>query len=213
MSKKKNKYYVVWHGVNPGIYADWKTCEAQIKGFPQARYKSFDTKEQAEQAYRLGYAHYQSEKKEVDQSALYRNLLDAGSIIVDSICVDGAWNTATGDAEYRGVWTKNKEEIFRVGPFNDGTNNVTEYLAIVHALAFCKQHNLDLPIYSDSVNAINWVKARKHRSKLVRNNRNQKWFELLDRADNWLRNNRYENKILKWETKAWGENPADFGRK
>ena len=38
-------------------------------------------------------------------------------------------------------------------------------------------------------------------------------FELIDRAENWLKTNHYSNKILKWDTPLWGEIPADFGRK
>ncbi|MBL8103913.1 MAG: hypothetical protein JNM02_15390, partial [Anaerolineales bacterium] len=43
--------------------------------------------------------------------------------------------------------------------------------------------------------------------------RNEELFELIDRAEEWLKNNIYANKLLKWETQIWGENPADFGRK
>jgi ribonuclease HI len=86
-------------------------------------------------------------------------------------------------------------------------------LAIVHALAFLQKHNSSLPIYSDSRNAINWVKNKKHRSNLIPTTKNRKVFDLLERAERWLANNTYTNRILKWETRAWGENPADFGRK
>jgi ribonuclease HI len=43
--------------------------------------------------------------------------------------------------------------------------------------------------------------------------RNQKLKEMIQRAERWLHNNEIANPILKWETKAWGEIPADFGRK
>jgi ribonuclease HI len=76
-----------------------------------------------------------------------------------------------------------------------------------------KKNNIPIPVYSDSRNAINWVKNKKHKSLLVRAQKNEELFELLDKAELWLQTNTYPNKILKWETKAWGENPADFGRK
>ena len=50
----KSKFYVVWHGVEPGIYTDWDTCKQQINGFDGAIYKSFSTREEAEEAYRKG---------------------------------------------------------------------------------------------------------------------------------------------------------------
>ena len=47
----KKKFYVVWHGVSPGIYTSWTDCKLQINGFEGAIYKSFDTQEEAERAY------------------------------------------------------------------------------------------------------------------------------------------------------------------
>ena len=76
-----------------------------------------------------------------------------------------------------------------------------------------KKHNITLPIYSDSRNAIGWVRDKQARTNHDRNDKNTKLFELIDRAIKWLKENEYENEVLKWETKAWGENPADFGRK
>jgi ribonuclease HI len=42
---------------------------------------------------------------------------------------------------------------------------------------------------------------------------NQQLFELIERAEQWLKSNTFLTKIVKWETKVWGEIPADFGRK
>ena len=100
-----------------------------------------------------------------------------------------------------------------MGPLQDGTINIVEFLAIVHALALCKKNNSLLPIYSDSKIAIGWLKNKRCGTLHDKSDKNIKLFELLDRAHKWLEENEYENKILKWETKAWGENPADFGRK
>ena len=115
--------------------------------------------------------------------------------------------------EYRGVDTKTQKEIFKQGPFEEGTNNLGEFLAIVHGLAFLKQKNSSRIIYTDSKTAISWVKKKTYNTKLERNDKNKPLFELVDRAVNWLKNNSYSTIIVKWETKAWGEIPADFGRK
>jgi ribonuclease HI len=88
-----------------------------------------------------------------------------------------------------------------------------EFLAIVHALAHCKKHNITLPIYSDSRTAIAWVRNRLAKTTLERTAKNARVFELIQRAEDWLCTNTYVNHILKWETELWGENPADFGRK
>jgi ribonuclease HI len=208
----KKKVYVVWKGRKTGIFDTWDECKEQIHEFPQAEYKSFKTRQLAEQALNgdsgdfLGKDFFESDLTEEQKKLI-------GEPILDSISVDGAWNTATGVAEYQGVYTKTKDVIFRQGPFEDGTNNIVEFLAIVHALAHCKKNNLTLPIYSDSRNAIGWVRDKSARTNHKKNEKNEKLFELIDRAIKWLKENEYSNEILKWETRAWGENPADFDRK
>ena len=117
-----------------------------------------------------------------------------------------------GAMEYRGVHVASRQEIFHFGPMY-GTNNIGEFLAIVHGLALLKQKGFDMPIYSDSVNAINWIKQKKCKTKLPRDAKTEELFHLIERAEKWLRENTYTTRILKWETKQWGEIPADFGRK
>ncbi|MBS1647206.1 MAG: ribonuclease H family protein [Bacteroidetes bacterium] len=200
----KKKYYVVWAGRETGIFDTWDSCQKQITNFAGALYKSFKTKEEAQQAFNEGYSKMPQKNK---------TSLLVGAPISQSISVDGAWNTATGVAEYQGVETQTKKILFKAGPFDDGTNNVVEFLALIHALAYCKQHNLNIPIYSDSRTAISWLRQKKAKTSLKKTTKNQKIFELLHRAEKWLHENTYENKVLKWETECWGENPADFGRK
>jgi ribonuclease HI len=103
--------------------------------------------------------------------------------------------------------------LFKQGPFEEGTNNIGEFLAIVHGLAFLKQKNSNRIIYTDSKTAIGWVKKKSCNTKLKRNEKNEQLFKLVQRAEEWLKINSYDTTIVKWETKAWGEIPADFGRK
>jgi ribonuclease HI len=207
----KQKYYVVWQGRSNGIYETWDDCRKQIDGFAGAIYKSFVSKNKAIEAYN-GNSNLYIGNKQLDFH-IYDDLGDIGLPIRESISVDGAWNTANGLIEYQGVHTTTKEILFKQGPFHDGTNNIAEFLAIVHALAYCKSNNFSVPIYSDSRNAIGWIKIKKAKTKLTPSSNNSIIFDLLHRAEAWLHQNEYENKILKWETKFWGENPADFGRK
>ncbi|MBS1655099.1 MAG: ribonuclease H family protein [Bacteroidetes bacterium] len=208
----KQKFYVVWKGRETGIFETWDDCKKQIHEFPQAEYKSFKTRKLAEEAFHSGSKDFIG--KDFFETTLTEDQLKLlGDPILESIAVDGAWNTNTGIVEYQGVYTKTKEVIFKMGPFEDGTNNIVEFLGIVHALAHCKKDNIKLPIYSDSRNAISWVREKEARTNHERTEQNKKLFELIDRAVKWLKENEYENEILKWETQAWGENPADFGRK
>lgn len=208
---KKKKYYVVWEGRETGIFNTWEECQQMIKNYSGARYKSFDNLEAAEEAYRADSRDFIGKNKKSPSRAI-----DNGSrrdIIWESLAVDAACSGNPGVMEYRGVDTKTGYEYFRQGPFPQGTNNVGEFLALVHGLALLKQKQNTMPIYSDSKTAISWVKSKTFRSKLQRTKVNARIFELVDRALIWLKNNDYENEILKWETKDWGEIPADFGRK
>lgn len=209
MSKQKNKYYVVWRGRLTGIFDSWEECRKQTEGFEGAQYKGYPTLELAEAAHKLNY--WQAVKQGVgikDQGAGCRE-----QIVVPSLSVDAACSGNPGVMEYRGVDTSTGREIFRMGPFEHATNNVGEFLALVHGLALLKQHNKTMPIYSDSVNAIAWVKAKKCRTKLARTEKNIEVFNLIARAESWLENNHFTTKIIKWDTINWGEIPADFGRK
>lgn len=209
---KKAKFYVVWQGRETGVFTDWKECEAQIKGFQDAHYKSFDTLQEAEAAIQRNYWEFvtKKEKSEVVSKNIPAMI---GNPIKESIAVDAAWNTASGDMEYQGVYLQTGERIFLQGPFKDATNNIGEFLAIVHGLAYLQKHESKLPIYSDSRTAISWIKKKHANTKLALTPRNKPVFELLQRAERWLADNKFSNKILKWETQYWGENPADFGRK
>lgn len=133
-------------------------------------------------------------------------------VIDNSLAVDAACSGNPGPMEYRGVHIASRQEIFHFGPMK-GTNNIGEFLAIVHGLALLKNKGFDMPIYSDSANAISWVRQKKCKTKLPRTPETEELFLLIERAEKWLQGNTYTTRILKWETKEWGEIPADFGRK
>ncbi|MFZ1705186.1 MAG: ribonuclease H family protein [Saprospiraceae bacterium] len=204
---KKPKFYVVWNGHKPGIYNNWEECQKQVFGFLNASYKSYENLALANEAFQKGKD--TQRKLKVTAKNLVKPVIQN-----DSISVDAACSGNPGIMEYRGVETVTGKEIFRQGPFKEGTNNVGEFLAIVHALALLKKINKpDTIIYTDSITAMAWVRDKKPKSKLIPTDKNEALFELMDRAISWLQSNSYKNKIIKWETKKWGEIPADFGRK
>ena len=106
------------------------------------------------------------------------------------------------------------EEIFHMGPLAGGTNNIGEYIALIHAASLlARRGDLTTPIYTDSRTALSWVRRGKSNTTVKPTAENAKVIELLRRADAWLAANRIHNPILKWDTEKWGEIPADFGRK
>lgn len=209
MAKKKQKYYVVWEGNQTGIFDSWKVCQKHIKGYGGAKYKSFESKKAAEDAFAGSYFDaITPSKKKVTKA----NPAD-GIPVWTSIAVDAACSGNPGLMEYQGVETNTGKVLFKIGPLQDGTNNVGEFLALVHGLAYLQQKGSPLPIYSDSKIAMGWVNKKKCNTKLEKTKRNAKLFELIKRGEKWLKTNTYNNDILKWKTKSWGEIPADFGRK
>lgn len=212
MSKTK-KYYTVWKGHKTGVFESWEACKAQIHGYEGAQYKSFLTLEAAKSAFRGNYKDYVSKTEAFTSTLSQFQLEKIGTPSYDSIAVDAASSGNPGVMEYQGVDTKTKKLLFKQGPFEEATNNIGEFLAIVHALALLKKTNSDKLIYTDSKTAMSWVKKKQCKTKLQRNAKNKPVFDLVDRALTWLNNNTYSTPVVKWETKAWGEIPADFGRK
>jgi ribonuclease HI len=200
----KQKFYVVWKGNNPGIYQSWEKCQNEIKNINGALFKSFTNLEEAKKAYDQGYEEYK-------QGLDYKNVLNGPEL--NSISVDAASSGNPGIMEYQGVDTNTKEILFKMGPFNNATNNIGEFLALVHGIAILEKKSDKKIIYSDSITAMSWVRKKHCQTKLKRNKENEEVFVLVERAITWLKENNYSIVIKKWDTKNWGEIPADFGRK
>ena len=200
----KQKFYVVWKGNNPGIYQSWEKCQNEIKNINGALFKSFTNLEEAKKAYDQGYEEYK-------QGLDYKNVLNGPEL--NSISVDAASSGNPGIMEYQGVDTNTKEILFKMGPFNNATNNIGEFLALVHGIAILEKKSDKKIIYTDSITAMSWVRKKHCQTKLKRNEENEEVFVLVERAITWLKENNYSIIIKKWDTKNWGEIPADFGRK
>lgn len=207
-----SKYYVVWVGRATGIFESWEECKDAVENYKGAKYKAFGTLQAATQAFRDDPDDHII-LRQIGKFAQQEKPQPATHIIRESLAVDAACSGNPGDMEYRGVYIATGQEVFRIGPMKQGTNNIGEFLAIVHGLALLKQKNNPMPIYSDSRNAIAWVRQKKCKTQLERTAANEPIFQLIARAEAWLQNNSYTTRIIKWETSEWGEIPADFGRK
>ena len=220
------KYYVVWRGYAPGVYDSWEEAEIQVSGYPDASYRSYKSQEDAVNAWREGFdkegllqevaremARLNKEGTVIEFDEKKHIVQTPPPYIIHSIAVDAACSGNPGPMEYRGVYVKTGEQLFKVGPMQQGTNNIGEFLAIVHALALQEKQGTSLPLYSDSVNAQKWVRQGFCKTTLEENEVNAPIFDLIRRAEAWLRTHTFRVPIYKWETKEWGEIPADFGRK
>ena len=223
---KKQKYYVVWQGKQPGIYTDWDKCKEQVVGVQGAQYKSFDTMAEAEAAIKLPYSsvvRVESGERRVESGKPSALVIDENGMtavkpgtdnppVLDALAVDAACSGNPGVMEYQGIYIPTRTRVFHYRA-EKGTNNIGEFLAIVHGLSYLKKHRLNQIIYSDSVNAISWVRQKQCKSKLPEDASTAELWDYIHRAENWLRTNSYTTEIRKWDTDNWGEIPADFGRK
>ena len=216
------KYYVVWTGMHPGVYDDLNDAMEQVDDYPGASFKSYASAQEASDAFRKGTA--RSDRNDVGGlllNAQRHNIPEAGKpdymqfpeIDLNGWAVDAACAGNPGRMEYRGVELMTGREIFRIGPFEKSTNNIGEFLAIVHALALMANLGERHTIYSDSVTGMSWVRNRKVKTQLKRDASTEKSFQMMERALSWLNTHSYDVKIRKWDTDRWGEVPADFGRK
>ncbi|MBP1157585.1 MULTISPECIES: ribonuclease H family protein [unclassified Paenibacillus] len=216
----KSKYYVVWEGRQPGIYKTWAECQAQTNGYPQAKFKSYESEAEATRSFAAGWKKAFGAAARASSGGTTKS--SGGSSVsgelpteveLDSLSVDVGCSGNPGIVEYKGVLTRTGEVVFEHPPISKGTNNMGEFLAIVHGLAYLKKQGSVMTIYSDSMTAISWVRKKTVASTLVRDASTKEIWTLVDRAEAWLRQNSYPNKIVKWNTKAWGEIKADYGRK
>jgi ribonuclease HI len=223
----------VWKGRNPGVYDSWDACKKEVESFQGALYKGFPDKASADEAYTQGPTENGKRNGELRRTHRPKGgnytLNEAKRVKTENavfIAVDAACSGNPGKMEYQGVFVDfgtepaTTTQLFKSPVFENGTNNIGEFLAIVHALAWQKQKRTFYPVYSDSVNAQKWVREKKCKTKLQPNEKNAYLFELIERAEKWLRENEdwmKENSavipVLKWKTEEWGEIPADFGRK
>lgn len=226
------RFYVVFAGRQPGVYDDFNDAMEQVDGFDGASFKSYASPEEAAEAFRrfdqkndsrsigslLINATEQKRKERTtrgkeDRIETKTDYFAFPEIDLNGWAVDASCMGNPGVMEYRGVELMSGKEIFRVGPFKKGTNNIGEFLAIVHALALMQQKGERHTVYSDSVSGMAWVRNRKVKTQLARNKDTEPVFRMMERALSWLNTHQYDVQIRKWDTDRWGEVPADFDRK
>lgn len=131
------------------------------------------------------------------------------------LTVDGASNGK--NCEFQAVWYPSGKKAFSSKVFEGGTNNIAEFLGLVLAIKHLKDKDLPLVVYTDSITAISWVRDKKANTTARTTGKLTNELEsLLEKAEAFLMQNKElmkKVKIKKWETKEWGEIPADFGRK
>jgi ribonuclease HI len=154
------KFYVVWSGRQTGVFGDWASAQRAVDKYPGARFKSFATRAEAEQA----FAHGNLEEKSAitrrsDRRASHTAHRFDVSIYCDGACDPNPGNAGSGIVVYRG----GKLAELWYGLYNPvGTNNTAELNAIYHALRMAEEeikNGKTVEVCSDSAYAINCIRS------------------------------------------------------
>lgn len=210
---KKNKFYVVFRGLHPGVYATWDECRVNVSGFPRASFASFKNEAEARQAFAVG----DLSKCKEEAERLKKELWMHSEPMVGGVClvVDAACSGFPGPVEFRGVLLPSMAEAFKFGPYAGGSNNIGEFLAIVTGFRWLRERGMSIPVFSDSRCAIGWVMSDDGKCNTGAEPPPILAKE-IESAERWLRGPwaaAYKKLLRKWDTESWGEIPADFGRK
>ncbi len=125
------------------------------------------------------------------------------------IAVDAWCQNNPGKGGWRGVDLETGKVLFEA-KCDMTTNNIGEFLAIIHAILWKTKNGDVRTIYTDSMTALSWVKHKKCKTKLDMSAL-PKLSRSIKRGEALLSSQ--DVNIEKWLTKLWGEIPADFGRK
>ena len=209
MWKSEKKFYVVRKWKKIWIFDSRDECKENVNWFSDAKYKSFENRKDAEIALQEWRKKYYEVKKIAKKVEVKNENIP---FFAESIAVDAACAGNPGEMEYRGIDLQTWNEIFHE-KFRIWTNNIGEFLAIVHWLKYLWNDNKT--IYSDSRIAISWVNQWKCKTQINTNESPDfsRTLNAIEKAENWLKENGIKHKILKWNTEDRWEIPADFGRK
>jgi ribonuclease HI len=206
-------YYAVWNGRVPGVYDSWTKCQEQVKGFKGATFRKLKSSN-----YTDALVEFKASHSVISQQQT--------SPLPNFLTVDGACNGTSkgGMCEYRGVMYQgnafdlnSSNEVFRSKVYPGGTNNIAEFLGLVEGIKYFLSRGEPIKIYTDSVTALAWVRNCKANSSPM-GGVSEELTKLISEAEMYLieyseKIKGVSTQILKWNTKEWGEIPADFGRK
>ena len=209
MWKTEKKFYVVRKWKRIWVFDSRNDCKESVNWFSGAKYKCFSSGKEAETALNEWWEKYY-EVKNVTKKKKVKN--EDIPFFTEAIAVDAACSGNPWEMEYRWIDLKTWNEIFHE-KFKIWTNNIWEFLAIVHWLNYLKDRK-DKVIYSDSKIAISRINQWKCKTKMDVDQADfERIIKAIKRAETWLKENWINNKILKWNTEERWEIPADFGRK
>lgn len=200
---KKTKYYVVFKGYKTGIFDNWDDCKKQVSGFSGALHKSFDSEEEAKNAFNE-YNSIQNDNN---------NPVPLSPYSVKCLIVSGNCPNNFGEMSYLRKLSATNNIVSEREFAAIGTKNIAEFLVIVETIKLSKKVKRNLPIYTSSQTALNWIRNKKCKHQIFASKKTEKVFSLIREAEDWLVNNTVENEIILWNTSAWGKFPLGGRRR
>jgi len=153
------KFYVVWAGRRTGIFTDWPTVQKSVDKFSGARFKSFPTRAEAEQAFARGHRAGCRRTKSQQRPGIHQADRFDVTIYCDGACEPNPGHAGSGIVVYR----NGKLAELWYGLYHpNGTNNTAELNALYHALRMAEAeihagHTVE--VCSDSAYAINCIRS------------------------------------------------------
>lgn len=156
------KFYVVWAGRQTGVFTDWPTTHRQVDRFAGARYKSFATRAEAEQAFAGGAPRSAIVRRAANKASGQAPVQADSSPFDLQIYCDGACDPNPGRAgSGLAVYRNGKLAQLWYGLYNPaGTNNTAELNALHRALVMAEAaiaSSFTVQILCDSTYAINCI--------------------------------------------------------
>ena len=171
------KFYVVWAGRETGIFTNWSDTRKQVDQFPQCKFKSFKTRQEAEAAYAAGWSKKRensakkignttAKKSQTTPKFMAPRLAGTSSkstkhydieVYCDGACEPNPGESGSGVAVYR---EGNLSELWYGLYDAQGTNNAAELNALYQALLIAKEgidSGKEVEVLSDSQYGINCV--------------------------------------------------------
>ena len=160
-----NKFYVVKKGRVPGIYLSWAECLRQVDTFAGAVYKSYKTRQEAEEAFESSSLTTTSSVKTAPKKRTSTtSKADSGPAVTDNIRLriycDGACQGNPGrSGSGLAIYEDDKKPVLIYGAADVmGTNNTAELKALLRALELAVETQHDkVAILSDSKYSIECV--------------------------------------------------------
>jgi len=158
------KFYVVWAGRETGVFTDWAYTKKQVDKFPQAKYKSFPSEQEAQAAFKAGRVMQGSSSKPSAKASTKKSVAPLQNQVITDVTIycDGACDPNPGEAG-SGVAVYEKEQLAQLwgGLYNpNGTNNTAELNALHQSLLIAQKYmadNKSVQILCDSQYAINCI--------------------------------------------------------